>query len=74
VSAERTPDEAAPKGGRTVAPQGLAYAVTIRVDGRALELKEFLHDVVGGAVVGMLAGLRGVDDPRRIEVDVRRLK
>jgi hypothetical protein len=63
----------APKGGRAVASQGIKYAVVIEADGRTLELKEFLHDVIGGAVTGLLEGLRGVDAPRRVRVDVRRL-
>jgi hypothetical protein len=43
------------------------------VDGKDLELKEFLHDLIGGAVDGMLQGLRDVEAPRTIVLDVTRL-
>jgi hypothetical protein len=61
------------KGGGDVRPRGIHYAVELTVDGKKLELKEFLHDLIGGAVDGMLRGLRDVDAPRRIRVDVTRL-
>lgn len=60
------------KGGGRVAPHGVAYAVVVEVDGRRLELKEFLHDMLGGAVAGLLEGLRDVGTPRRIRIDVER--
>jgi hypothetical protein len=60
------------KGGGAVKPEGVRYAVEVRVDGRKLALKEFLHDVIGGAVDGMVGALRGVDAPRTIRVDVTR--
>lgn len=60
-------------GGTPAAPQGVRYAVTVSVDGKPLELREFLHDVIGGAVDGMLAGLRTVDRPKTIRLDVTRL-
>lgn len=64
----------AKKGGGEVRERGTAYAVVVEVDGRRIELKEFLHDVVGGAVVGLLGGLRGVDAPDVIRVEVRRVR
>jgi hypothetical protein len=67
---ERTPP---PKGGGSVQPRGTRYAVKAVVDGRELELKEFLHDLIGGAVDGMLGGLRDVESPRTIRLDVTRL-
>lgn len=63
----------AKKGGGEVRAAGVKYAVVIEVDGVRLDLKEFLHDVVGGAVDGLLGGFRGVESPRRIRVDVERL-
>jgi hypothetical protein len=56
-----------------VGPRGVRFAVEIAADGRKLELKEFLHDVIGGAIFGMLDGLRDVDDPKTLEIDVTRL-
>lgn len=65
------PDEHPPAG--QVGPRGREYAVTITVDGRSIPLKVFLHDLVGGSLVGLLRGLRGVpDDPETVEVEVRR--
>ena len=61
------------KGGGRIRASGVKYAVVIEVDGVRLDLKEFLHDVGGGSVDGLWAGLRGVDAPRRIRVDVERL-
>jgi hypothetical protein len=61
------------KGGGSVGDRGVHYAVQVRVDGRELALKEFLHDVIGGAVDGMVRALRDVDEPRTIRVDVTRL-
>jgi len=49
------------------------FAVEIVADGKKLELKEFLHDVIGGAIHGMLSGLRDVEAPEKLEIDVRRL-
>jgi hypothetical protein len=60
------------KGGGAVAPEGVEYAVVVEVDGRKLVLKEFLHDVIGGAVDGMLRALRDVDAPKHVRVDVTR--
>ncbi len=57
--------------GRT-ADTGLRFRVELEVDGRRVELKEFIHDMVGGAVVGLLGGLRGIEDPKRIRIDVTR--
>jgi hypothetical protein len=62
-----------PKGGGSVQPRGTRYAVKAVVDGKELELKEFLHDLIGGAVDGMLQGLRDVEAPKTITLDVTRL-
>jgi hypothetical protein len=64
-----TPDR---KGGGGVSKEGVRFAVRVVADGRELELKEFLHDVIGGAVHGLLAGLRGVDAPKQLRIDVTR--
>ena len=61
------------KGGGGVGDRGVRYAVQVRVDGRELALKEFLHDVIGGSIDGMLRALREVDEPRNIRIDVTRL-
>lgn len=67
------PERSGRKGGRAVGPKGVRYSVSVVVDGRPLELKEFLHDVIGGAVDGMLSALRDVESPKNIRIDVTRL-
>lgn len=59
------------RGGQ-VADHGNTYAVRIIVDGRALPLKEFLHDMIGGAVHGLVGGLRGVSEPTEVAIEVTR--
>jgi hypothetical protein len=61
------------KGGGTVGPEGVHFSVEVVVDGKKLVLKEFLHDVIGGTVYGMLSGLRDVESPRTLRIDVTRL-
>ena len=53
-------------------PAGDRFTVRLEVDGIPLPLKPFLHDLIGGALDGLVRGLRGVDDPRRIQIDVER--
>ena len=52
---------------------GLEFEVDLRVDGHSIPLKEFIHDMVGGAVCGLVSGLRGVDGPEAVEIRVRRI-
>ena len=61
-----------PKAGE-VASAGNRYSVTLRVDGQAIPLKLFLHDLLGGAVTGLLEGLHNVpSDPSQVVIEVRR--
>jgi len=43
----------------------------ITVDGRPLPMNDFVHAMVGHIVLGMLAALKGVRRPRKIEVQVK---
>ena len=61
------------KGGGTVTERGIRWEVVVDVDGKSLPIKEFLHDMIGGTVVGLLTALRGVDAPKRVRLDVRRV-
>lgn len=61
-----------PKDG-DVTDRGQRFAVTVRVDDRELPLKLFLHDMIGGSIVGLLSGLRDAEARRRIEIEVRKL-
>lgn len=63
-----------PRRAGSVSDSGSRYAVEVLVDGRALPLKTFVHDMVGGAAMGLVSGLKGVEDPARLEIRVRRVR
>ncbi len=66
------PTGGTPKDG-DVTDRGHRFAVTVRLDDRELPLKLFLHDMIGGSIVGLLSGLRDAEARRRIEIEVRKL-
>ncbi len=55
-----------------ISETGKRFRVVLHVDGRRLELKEFIHDMVGGSVAGLVEALRGVDHPRSIKLEIDR--
>jgi hypothetical protein len=63
--------EAASAG--AVSDRGFRFAVEVYVDGRPLPLKAFVHDMIGGAATGLVAGLKGAGEPRELRIEVRRL-
>lgn len=54
--------------------RGPRYKVQLRVDGEVLPLKAFIHDLIGGAVMGMLEGLKaeGAADLVELRIETRR--
>ena len=62
-----------PSGASAVADSGQLFAVRISIDGRDVPLKVFLHDMIGGAVSGLILGLRDVGEPERIDIQVRKV-
>ena len=50
------------------------FRVRLVVDGRELPLKPFIHEMIGGAVMGLVDGLKGVEHPLRIELEVERIE
>lgn len=46
------------------------FRVEVKIDGRDVPLKPFLHEMFGGAVRGLVTGLKDVTDPRVIEMRV----
>jgi hypothetical protein len=48
------------------------YEVSLEVDGVPFTLKPFIHDMLGGGIMGLIEGLKGVDQPRAVEVRVVR--
>ena len=68
-------DPAGPRaGGGEVRDRGVNYQVRLLVDGRELPLKEFLHDLLGGAAIGLVAGLKDAGDPETVRLEVRRIR
>jgi hypothetical protein len=59
-------------GGGEIRERGVHYQVRLVVDGRELPLKEFLHDLLGGAAIGLVAGLKDAGNPETVHLEVRR--
>lgn len=51
---------------------GPRYRVELVIDGQRTPIRAFLHDVVGGAVDGMISGLEGGKSSSLIELRVER--
>jgi hypothetical protein len=62
-----------PRRPGAVSDAGFHYAVEVQLDGNALPLKTFLHDMIGGAVMGLLSGLRDGEAQREVQIRVRRV-
>ena len=60
------------RGAGDVTASGIRFAVELTIDGRRLPLKQFLHDMIGGAVEGLVSGLRDGGAARSIRIDVTR--
>ena len=48
------------------------FEVELELDGKVLPLKGFIHDILGGAVYGLIEGLKGFEPADVIQVRVRR--
>lgn len=46
--------------------------IQLTVDGKALSMVPFVRKLIAAAIVGMVGTLRGGENPREIEVRVRR--
>lgn len=44
--------------------------VRLEIDGEKVPLKRIIQDVLGGAVVGIVRPLKGVDVPKKIMVEI----
>ncbi len=51
---------------------GPRYRVQLRVDGEVLPLKAFIHDLIGGSLMGMLEGLKATDDVDVVEIRIEK--
>ena len=47
-----------------------SLAVILKVNGRDVAIKQIVQDMIGGGIAGMVAPLQGVDQPKKIEIEV----
>lgn len=45
--------------------------VVLRLDGKKIPMKSFVRDFVLGGILGMIANLRGYDDPAQVDISIR---
>jgi hypothetical protein len=50
---------------------GTRFLVHLTVNGKVVSLKPFLHDMLGGAIGGLISGLRDIHDSESICLEVR---
>jgi len=62
-----------PRRPGAVSDTGFHYAVEVQLDGNTLPLKTFLHDMIGGSVMGLLSGLRDGEAQKEVQIRVRRV-
>ena len=46
------------------------FRVLIRINGQPTPLKPFIHDIIGGGILGMIDGLKGAEDLEKVEISV----
>ena len=47
------------------------FRVLVKINGQPAPLKPFIHDIVGGGILGMVEGLKGSEDGiRTVEISV----
>ena len=47
------------------------YDMRLEVNGKEVRIKDFVQEVISGAVVGMVGSLKGIDEPQTIELTIR---
>ena len=45
--------------------------ILVYVDGKRLPMKDFVRDFVAGGIVGMLSSLKGWEEPRKVDIQIR---
>jgi molybdopterin-guanine dinucleotide biosynthesis protein B len=48
-----------------------APRVVLRLDGKKLPMKSFVQEFVMGGIMGMIATLRGFENPRQVDISIR---
>ena len=46
------------------------FRVLLKINGKPTPLKPFIHDIVGGGILGMIDGLKGAEDLKTAEIHV----
>lgn len=49
-----------------------AFQVDLKVDGESTSLKPFIQDMLGGGIVGLVEGLKDVENPHLVEIRIER--
>ena len=52
------------------AKEASRYEIDVVIDGKRVATSFFVKEILGGGIDGMVRALKGVDDPRRIEITV----
>ena len=45
--------------------------LTVFIDGKQLPMKDFVEDFVMGGIIGMISNLRGWENPRKLDIQIR---
>ena len=45
--------------------------VQVKIDNKKVPIKGFVQDFIGLGVLGMLSSLRGVKDPKKVEITIK---
>lgn len=46
------------------------FRVLLRINGKPTPLKPFIHEIIGGGILGMIDGLKGAEDLQTAEISV----
>jgi hypothetical protein len=45
--------------------------VQVKANGKAIPIKGFVQDIIGLSILGMLSSLKGVDNPKSIQIEIK---
>ena len=45
--------------------------VQVKVDGKLIPIKGFVQDFIGSGILGMLFSLKGVSNPKEIQIEIK---
>lgn len=50
---------------------GSTPLVNLRVNGKEIKIKNFVREIISKTVLGMISSLRGVENPKRVEIKIK---